>query len=56
MLEPCNKLTDYVTAARYPSPVEIVEMDAVFALKEAERIYTFCSDRIPELRQRDNND
>jgi HEPN domain-containing protein len=45
LIEPCKKLTSYITAGRYPSQVEIEEDDAVFALKEAERIYTFCLER-----------
>lgn len=48
--ESCRELTAYAVSARYPSHVEIEEQDAVFALKEAERIYTFCSDLIPALR------
>jgi len=51
LLEPCRKLTDYVTAGRYPSKVEIMEADAVFALKEAEKIYTFCTGLISAPHQ-----
>jgi HEPN domain-containing protein len=47
--EPCRKLTNYASAARYPSLIDIVETDAVLALKEADRIYAFCADLIPEL-------
>lgn len=48
--ESCRELTAYAAPARYPSHVEIEEQDAVFALKEAERIYTFCFDLLPTLR------
>lgn len=51
--EACRELTAYAASARYPSHVEIEEQDAVSALKEAERIYTFCSDLIPTLRPSD---
>ena len=47
----CEKLNEYITAGRYPSTDEIVETDAVYALKEADKVYTFCADLIPELRQ-----
>jgi len=48
--EACRELTAYAASARYPSHVEIEEQDAISALKEAEQIYTFCSDLIPTLR------
>ncbi|MDR1205212.1 MAG: HEPN domain-containing protein [Peptococcaceae bacterium] len=51
--ETCRKLTDYAASTRYPSLVEIEKVDAVFALREAERVYTFCADLIPELRLSD---
>lgn len=50
LLDACQELTDYATAARYPSRVEIEEQDAVSALDHAEKIYTFSFDLIPALR------
>jgi len=47
--EVCRELTAYAASTRYPSHVEIEEQDAISALKEAEQIYTFCSDLIPTM-------
>jgi len=49
-LDQCEKLTNYITAGRYPSNVEITEADAIYALKEAESIYNFCANLLPELK------
>ena len=47
----CRDMTGYVASARYPSKEEFEENNAVSALKEAKRIYEFCTALIPELRQ-----
>jgi HEPN domain-containing protein len=48
---PCLKLRGYSVSTRYPGRVEVEEQDAVFTLKEAERIRAFCADLISEPRQ-----
>ena len=45
----CLQLTGYSAATRYPNSPEIVSTDAELALKEAKKIYTFCSGLIPSL-------
>jgi len=50
-MEQCRDLTEYAASARYPSKDEIEESNAVFALKEAERIYTFCAALVPALQE-----
>ena len=47
----CMKLKDYAATTRYPDCPEIEEHDAVYALREADKIYTHCAALIPELRQ-----
>ena len=49
--ESCKKLTNYASAGRYPSKVEIEEANAAYALKETEKIYTLCVGLISELQQ-----
>ena len=45
----CLKLRGYAASTRYPNRPEIEEMDAAFALEEADKIYVFCADLIPAL-------
>jgi hypothetical protein len=47
----CGGLSDYSISARYPDHPEIEEADASLALKETDRIYTFCAALVPSLRQ-----
>jgi len=53
----CSTLSTYATTTRYPDDdIEITEDNARFAIKEAERIYTFCADLIPEIKQEQEQD
>ena len=49
MKDVCQELTSYASTARYPGHAEIEEQDAVFSLREAEKIYKACIALIPEL-------
>jgi HEPN domain-containing protein len=49
--ETCRQLTDYAVTVRYPDHPEVTEADAIFALAEAEKMYTFCRALLPELQQ-----
>jgi len=52
----CVKLKEYASTTRYPDRPEIVESDAMYALKETERIYAFCADLISEFRQKQEHE
>jgi len=54
--ELCRKLTDFATATRYPSPIDILETDAVYALEKAEDAYGFCAELVPSLQHRQESD
>ena len=47
--EICQKLTNFATATRYPSPIEILEADALYALEKAENAFAFCVALVPAL-------
>ena len=44
------KLSEYAISTRYPARPEIEEQDAMFALKEADKIYALCVNLIPALQ------
>ena len=49
--EACIRLREYASTTRYPDRPEILESDALYALNEAKKIYSFCADFIPALKQ-----
>ena len=50
----CQELTAYASSARYPGHAEIEEQDAIFSLKEADRIYTICVSLVPYVSMMEN--
>jgi HEPN domain-containing protein len=43
LVDACRELSLYAVTTRYPDDDEILEDDAIIALNEAEKIYTFCA-------------
>jgi hypothetical protein len=49
-IDDCGDLAPFAVRGRYPEGTEITEWQAESAVKKAERIHKFCSERIQELR------
>ena len=45
----CLRLNNYSASTRYPNRPEVMESDAAYALREAERILDVCTSLIPSL-------
>ena len=54
-IDPCIELPPYGVQTRYPSEIELEEIDMKNALKEARRIYDFITTMFVETVEEDNS-